>query len=80
MFIFEKAPFPSCHASTLVEVEPGRLWAAWFGGKDEGARDVKIWGARFDGKAWTKPEVGSVGDACGGHRVGRRKRRRQCTL
>lgn len=57
MFIFEKAPFPSCHASTLVEYEPGKLMAAWFGGKDEGAKDVQIWGATFDGKAWTKPEV-----------------------
>ena len=30
MFIFEKAPFPSCHASTLAEIAPGRLQAAWF--------------------------------------------------
>src|SRR5258708_38297655 len=57
MFIFEKAPFASCHASTLVETEPANLLAAWFGGKDEGAADVKIWQARFDSKAWSKPEV-----------------------
>jgi predicted neuraminidase len=57
MFIFEKAPFASCHASTIVEVAPGRFVAAWFGGKDEGAADVKIWSARFDGKAWTAPAV-----------------------
>ncbi len=57
MFIFEKAPFASCHASTLVEPEPGKLLAAWFGGKSEGAPDVKIWSARFDGKAWSEPEV-----------------------
>ncbi|MFL5245697.1 MAG: exo-alpha-sialidase [Gemmataceae bacterium] len=57
MFIFEKAPFASCHASTLVETEPGKLLAAWFGGKDEGAADVKIWKAQFDGKAWSKPEI-----------------------
>jgi predicted neuraminidase len=57
MFIFEKAPFTSCHASTLVEAEPGVLLAAWFGGGKEGAPDVKIWFSRFDGKAWTAPEV-----------------------
>ncbi len=57
MFIFEKAPFPSCHASTLIETEPGRLLAAWFGGKDEGAKDVQIWGSRFDGSKWSAPEV-----------------------
>src|SRR5215468_7314337 len=57
MFIFEKAPFASCHASTIVEVAPGRFMAAWFGGKDEGAADVKIWSSRFDGKTWTPPAV-----------------------
>ncbi len=57
MFIFEKAPFASCHASTLVETEPGRFFAAWFGGRAEGANDVKIWSAHFDGKKWTEPAV-----------------------
>lgn len=52
MFIFEKAPFPSCHASTLIEHEPGKLLAAFFGGKDEGAKDVQIWASAFDGKKW----------------------------
>lgn len=57
MFIFEKAPFPSCHASTVVEHEKGKLMAAWFGGKDEGAKDVEIWHSTFDGKTWTEPKV-----------------------
>src|SRR5262249_55709889 len=55
VFIFEKAPFKSCHASTLVEHEPGKLLAAWFGGTDEGAKDVQIWGSTFDGTKWSEP-------------------------
>jgi predicted neuraminidase len=57
VFIFDKAPFASCHASTLVEVAPGRLLAAWFGGKAEGARDVKVWSSAFDGTKWSAPAV-----------------------
>jgi predicted neuraminidase len=57
MFIFQDAPFQSCHASTLVETTPGKLLAAWFGGRAEGARDVKIWGADFDGKEWSRPRT-----------------------
>lgn len=57
MFIFEKAPFPKCHASTLVEHEPGKLLAAFFGGTDEGAKDVQIWSSAFDGTKWTEPAV-----------------------
>jgi predicted neuraminidase len=56
MFIFEKAPFARCHASTIVESAPGRFMAAWFGGRDEGANDVKIWRAAFDGSRWSAPE------------------------
>jgi len=57
VFIFEKAEFRSCHASTIVEVEPGKFLAAWFGGTAEGKGDVKIWLARFDSKQWSKPEI-----------------------
>ena len=56
-FIFESAPFPSCHASTVVEAAPGRFVAAWFGGTDEGAKDVQIWLSRVDGGKWSPPAV-----------------------
>jgi predicted neuraminidase len=52
-FIYEKAPYPSCHASTIVEPTPGRLVAAWFGGTAEKNPDVGIWVAHFDAKAKT---------------------------
>ncbi len=54
-FIYEQASFPSCHASTLIETEPGILLAAWFGGTDEGNPDVGIWTARWDGSSWSPP-------------------------
>ena len=53
-FIYETAPFPSCHASTLVETSGG-LVAAWFGGTQEGARDVGIWVSRLTGERWSAP-------------------------
>jgi predicted neuraminidase len=53
-FIFESAPFPTCHASTLVETRDG-LVAAWFGGTHERHPDVGIWSARQVGGNWTVP-------------------------
>ena len=53
-FIYNFAPFPSAHASTIEEAG-GLLAAAWFGGSSEGAADVGIWLSRkIDGK-WTAP-------------------------
>jgi len=57
MFIFQRAPFSSCHASTIVELTPGRFIAAWFGGRSEGANDVRIWGSIYDGQRWSPPDV-----------------------
>ncbi len=54
-FIFTKAPFASCHASTIVESRGGILVAAWFGGSAEGHSDVKIWLARRGKEGWTAP-------------------------
>ena len=53
-FIYETAPFPSCHASTIAE-SGGDLVAAWFGGTDEGNPDVGIWISRHQGDKWTPP-------------------------
>jgi predicted neuraminidase len=54
-FIYEKAPFPSCHASTIAETKSG-LVAAWFGGTAEKNPDVEIWLSRRDGAKWTAPK------------------------
>jgi predicted neuraminidase len=53
-FVFERAPFPSSHASTIVET-PGGLVAAWFGGTRERNPDVGIWISRHEGTQWSAP-------------------------
>jgi predicted neuraminidase len=55
-YVFERAPFQSCHASTLVETTEGDLLTAWFGGLHEGASDVGIWMARWSGGKWSPPD------------------------
>lgn len=54
-FIFDKAPFASAHASTLVELKGGGYLAAWFGGTAEGKPDVAIWMASRQSSGWTAP-------------------------
>jgi predicted neuraminidase len=51
-FLNENAPYPSCHASTIAEVAPGRLVAAWFGGTKERDPDVGIWVTRQEKGVW----------------------------
>jgi predicted neuraminidase len=53
-FVYEMAPFPSAHASTLVETPEG-LVAAWFGGTAEKHRDVGIWVSRHWNSRWSPP-------------------------
>lgn len=63
-FLYERAPYPSVHSSTLAETKQG-LVAAWFGGTAEGKDDVAIYVSRHDGKAWSEPvrvADGTVGD------------------
>jgi predicted neuraminidase len=54
-FIYTSAPFPSAHASTVVELRNGDLLAAWFGGTAEGKPDVAIWTSHRTGASWSKP-------------------------
>src|SRR5687768_3149505 len=53
-FIYDTAPFPSCHASTIAETPRG-LIAAWFGGTHEKHDDVEIWISRKEKSNWTTP-------------------------
>ena len=54
-FIYETAPFPSCHATTVAEPTGGGLVAAWFGGTAEKNPDVGIWVSRHEDGKWTTP-------------------------
>ena len=53
-FIYETAPFPSCHASTIAETKTG-LVTAWFGGTRERDPDVCIYVSRLEDGKWTTP-------------------------
>ena len=55
-FIWDEAPFPRAHASTIVEAPDGALVAAWFGGSGEGRPDVGVWSSRKPkGGEWSPP-------------------------
>lgn len=66
-FIYETAPFPECHASTIAQT-PAGLITAWFGGTREKNPDVEIWTSReVDGK-WTTPVSVADGKQADGKR------------
>ncbi|MEL0456062.1 exo-alpha-sialidase [Flavobacteriaceae bacterium SZ-1-7] len=54
-FIYNKAPYPSCHAATIVETTNGELVASWFGGTHERHPDVGIWLSKRKNGTWTEP-------------------------
>ena len=49
------ASVPSAHAATLAELADGRIAGAWFAGSREGAADVAIYFATWNGQAWNTP-------------------------
>jgi predicted neuraminidase len=59
-FIYDHAPFPACHASTIVESQ-GELVAAWFGGSAESHPDVCIYVSRYERDHWTPPAQAADG-------------------
>ena len=66
-FIYDDAPFRSCHASTIAETKAG-LVTAWFGGTGEGAKDVAVWVSRHTGGKWTAPVEAANGISPDGKR------------
>ena len=67
-FIYENAPIPSCHATTIVEPQSGGLVAAWFGGTREGNKDVGIWVSRSESGKWSAPVEVATGVQADGSR------------
>jgi predicted neuraminidase len=69
-FIYERATYPSCHASTIVETDKGAMVAAWFGGTHEKHPDVGIWLSHYDaaGKSWSPGVEVATGIQPGGAR------------
>lgn len=57
-FVYTDAPFPQCHASTIVEYPQGQLTVAFFGGSRESADDVCIYLCRkkLGDTQWSEPE------------------------
>lgn len=53
-FLYESAPFPSCHASTIAETPKG-IVAAFFGGTHERHPDVCIYVCHWRDEQWTEP-------------------------
>lgn len=66
-FIYESAPYPQAHASTIAETPEG-LVASWFGGTKERNPDVCIWVSRHENGKWTEAENVANGTMPNGER------------
>ncbi|WP_026309491.1 sialidase family protein [Niabella aurantiaca] len=53
-YLFDKAPFAECHASTIAQT-PGGVVVAYFGGTKEQNPDVEIWVQRRVAGRWSAP-------------------------
>ena len=62
-FLYTSAPFPQCHAATMVETRRGDLVAAYFGGTHERHPDVCVWVSRKPRGAdrWEAPIMAADG-------------------
>lgn len=53
--VFNHPPFKQCHASTMVEVSPGKILLSCFGGSAESKPDVAIWLCRIETTGISQP-------------------------
>ena len=67
-WVFEHAPFPNCHASSIAQAGDGRLWCVWFGGTREKNSDNGIWISQFKDGKWSAPMEFANGLTAGGKR------------
>ena len=55
--LFLPNPAASAHSVSLLELGDGRIAASWFAGSKEGAADVRIVMATFDGRQWSEAQT-----------------------
>jgi len=68
-FIYDAAPYPEAHASTIVELDDGRIAAAWFGGTKERNPDVSIWYSVYEDGQWGEQVMIATGEQPDGPRL-----------
>ena len=55
--IYDEQPGVMAHVASIAPLGEDNMAAAWYAGSREGARDVAIFFARFDGRRWQPPRV-----------------------
>ncbi|MAP95848.1 MAG: sialidase [Ponticaulis sp.] len=68
-FIYDEAPYPEAHASTIVQLSDGRIAASWFGGTKERNPDVSIWYVVQESGIWGEPVMVATGEQPDGSRL-----------